>query len=377
MITNTYRVAGHDFQLSAKDTSAIWGCLEGYKPFLVSSVISSDNDGITVSIDADGNSLMEFAIEGSKIGISLPASGKSKTASSFEKEMGALVSALSKVDFISGSSTSTANSASEADNRNIAFHVTLVSKMNVLEKELIWSGREGHEDEPTIEIYACGDKRLFCVNMPGNDLPSAQMLCSANNKVIKIGLCGRRRDALQGFYSAMMIAFTLATADKGTLLTHSSATLFDGRAYLFHAKSGTGKSTHSSLWRKYLPTADVLNDDHPIIRVMEDGEIRVFGSPWSGKTPCYKNSWARLGALVRLSQAPENVIRRLSTLEGYASLSSSCLSMTWDRALKDALHETIERVATAVPCFRLECRPDKEAVEMCFRAVTGREALDA
>jgi hypothetical protein len=51
--------------------------------------------------------------------------------------------------------------------------------------------------------------------------------------------------------------------------------------------------------------------------------------------------------------------------------------MTWDRALKDALHETIERVATAVPCFRLECRPDKEAVEVCFRAVTGREELDA
>ena len=80
-----------------------------------------------------------------------------------------------------------------------------------------------------------------------------------------------------------------------------------GNGYAFLGKSGTGKSTHSQLWLRYLEGYELLNDDHPIIRLVND-EVIIYGSPWSGKTPCYKNKQARLKAVVRLEQASENKI---------------------------------------------------------------------
>lgn len=71
-------------------------------------------------------------------------------------------------------------------------------------------------------------------------------------------------------------------------------------------KSGTGKSTHSRLWLKYIPDTKLLNDDNPAVRIMDNNTIMIYGTPWSGKTPCYKNVGVLLEGLVRLRQAPEN-----------------------------------------------------------------------
>ena len=91
----------------------------------------------------------------------------------------------------------------------------------------------------------------------------------------------------------IMIAFGVAIAPHCMLKMHASVTVLDGQALLFFGVSGTGKSTHSRLWRKFVPGAMLLNDDEPIVRVLEDGEVRVYGCPWSGSTPCYKNESAR------------------------------------------------------------------------------------
>jgi hypothetical protein len=261
--------------------------------------------------------------------------------------------------------------AADADSA-VAYTVSLVPLLEYPDRTLLWSGSEHPDQETTIEVYRQQDNYLFCIYSPGSKMVNAQMLCSADFCTMELALQGNVNDAFAAFYSAMMIAFSVATADKGTLLTHSSATVCGGRAYLFHAKSGTGKSTHSGLWRRYVAGADVLNDDHPILRVAADGRIMVYGSPWSGKTPCYKNQKAPLGAMVRLMQAPQNEITRLRAVEAYASLTTSCLSMTWERRMKDGQHSVMERIATTVPCYRLMCRPDREAVEVCYRALTGQ-----
>ena len=169
--------------------------------------------------------------------------------------------------------------------------------------------------------------------------------------------------------TSLMIQYTFATAGLGTLLLHASVTRYQGRGNLFFGVSGTGKSTHSRLWHEFVPESDLMNDDNPIIRV-EDGQFLVYGSPWSGKTLCYRNVVAPVNALVRLEQHPKNRIERLHSLQAYASIIAAVSTIRWNHDVMSLLIPTIERVAMNVPCFQLKCRPDEEAVRVCKEAIT-------
>ena len=168
--------------------------------------------------------------------------------------------------------------------------------------------------------------------------------------------------------TSLMIQYTFATAGLGTLLLHASVTRYEGRANLFFGVSGTGKSTHSRLWHEYVPGSDLMNDDNPVIRFQEEGCV-VYGSPWSGKTLCYRNVVAPVNALVRLEQYPENRIARLEPLQAYASVIAAVSTIRWNHDIMSLLVPSIERVAMTVPCFQLRCRPDEEAVQVCKKAI--------
>ena len=100
--------------------------------------------------------------------------------------------------------------------------------------------------------------------------------------------------------SGLMVMYALSTANKSTLLFHSSVVMEKGYAYMFLGKSGTGKSTHSQQWLEAIKGAMLLNDDNPVVRAYPGGRIYVYGSPWSGKTHCYKNDYGTLGGIVML-----------------------------------------------------------------------------
>ena len=138
---------------------------------------------------------------------------------------------------------------------------------------------------------------------------------------------------------------------------------------MFLGKSGTGKSTHSRLWLNHIQDTELLNDDNPVIRLI-DGEAYIYGTPWSGKTPCYRNEVMPLGGVIRLSQAPYNKITRNNPLQAYASLMPACSCMRWDRRSTDALHKTVESVITRAKGWHLECLPDADAAYTCCSAVT-------
>lgn len=99
----------------------------------------------------------------------------------------------------------------------------------------------------------------------------------------------------------LWIMFGIAISPEAIAI-HSSTIECEGRAVLFLGESGTGKSTHTRLWQEHIPGARLLNDDSPIIR-MYQGQATAFGSPWSGKTPCYRNISRPIAGIVRLSQA--------------------------------------------------------------------------
>ena len=130
------------------------------------------------------------------------------------------------------------------------------------------------------------------------------------------------------------------------------------------AESGTGKSTHTRLWLENIPGTYLLNDDSPIVAV-EEGVVVVYGSPWSGKTPCYRQECVPVAALLRLEQKPENNIRQLGTVEAFTALQPSCPPcLMKDDPLQDALVDFVGRVIERVPAYRLGCRPDAEAARL-------------
>ena len=134
-------------------------------------------------------------------------------------------------------------------------------------------------------------------------------------------------------------------------------------------ESGTGKSTHTRLWREHIEGTFLLNDDSPFLRV-EEGKVWAYGSPWSGKTPCYKQERYELVGCVRLSQAPYNEIKKLSVLQAYGAIHPSCPpEFAYDASLYDPISNFIGQLLATVPLYHLACLPDKSASELSFSTI--------
>ena len=171
-----------------------------------------------------------------------------------------------------------------------------------------------------------------------------------------------------GINNALMLAYAFAGSFKQTLLIHASLVRHENRGYAFTAKSGTGKSTHVSLWLRYIPNCDLMNDDNPIIRII-DGKPYIYGSPWSGKTPCYRNIKAELGAISRIDRAKVNSVERLKPIEAFASLLPSCSTMKWDKDVFNNACNTITKIIETTGIYITHCLPDKDAALLCRQTI--------
>ena len=171
-----------------------------------------------------------------------------------------------------------------------------------------------------------------------------------------------------GLNNALMLIFAFAGSRRQTLLIHASLVRNNGYGYAFIAKSGTGKSTQVSMWLRYIPGCDLMNDDNPIVRII-DGEPYIFGGPWSGKTPCYRNVKAKLGAITRIDRAPENSIERLKPIEAFASFLPSCSSMKWDKEIYGHICDTVTKVVETTGIYTLHCLPNEEAALVCYNQI--------
>lgn len=224
--------------------------------------------------------------------------------------------------------------------------------------------------ETVVKLYHQKDGWSFDMS-PDRSIPCpAHMTTDEHFRSGRLFLDNRRvSDAVFGINNAMMLLYAFRTAPLDTLELHASMVSNSGRAFLFLARSGTGKSTHSSLWLKHIPGSELMNDDNPVVRVWPDGRVIAYGSPWSGKTPCYRNVEAPVGAFVQIRRCPDNLITRLSLLQSYALLYSSCSGFKADKQIADGLHSTLERAVTTIPCYVLDCRPDEEAAKVCSSEV--------
>lgn len=165
-------------------------------------------------------------------------------------------------------------------------------------------------------------------------------------------------------------AFGIAALSRNIIAIHASTITYAGKSVLFLGESGTGKSTHTRLWLKHIPDTELLNDDSPFLMIDSGRKLRVYGSPWSGKTPCYKDIHTPVAAMVRLSQAPENKIRLLSKTEAMGALLPSFPpSFMYDPELSEKVYAILSAVLQETPVYHLECLPDEDAARLVFQTL--------
>ena len=241
------------------------------------------------------------------------------------------------------------------------------------------------DDMPRIEVYRSLEKEwLIRISQIATSPICCELVCDADFTRGMLHIDAECQDVRFCIDNGLMLMFAFRTAPLMTLEMHAAVVVRreamgngligevrgdEAKGYLFLGHSGTGKSTHARQWLAAFEDAWLLNDDNPILRVMDNGEARVYGSPWSGKTPCYKNESAPVGGIIKLSQAPENKIQTISLPQAYAYMLSSASGLKMEQTMADNMFETIKHIITHIPCYHLACLPNEEAARVCWAGV--------
>lgn len=192
-----------------------------------------------------------------------------------------------------------------------------------------------------------------------------------------------REDALEGiaprhFSDGYLetVAIQRKVAEKmfeyDTLLFHGSVVSVDGEAFLFTATSGTGKSTHTGLWREVFgERAVMVNDDKPFLRITGEG-VLAYGTPWNGKHRIGSNICVPLKAICLLERGEENRIQRISGKEAlFMLLQQSNRPMR--RELMPKYMELLDELSKKVAFYRMQCTMDPEAAVVAYEAMSGKK----
>jgi serine kinase of HPr protein (carbohydrate metabolism regulator) len=157
-----------------------------------------------------------------------------------------------------------------------------------------------------------------------------------------------------------------------TLLFHGSAISVDGEAYLFTAASGTGKSTHTTLWRQtFGDRAVMVNDDKPLLR-MVDGKVYVCGTPWNGKHNLGTKITVPLKGLCILERAKQNSIQPITLTEVLPLLMQQSFRPRNPASVHRVL-ELLNKLSESTGLYRLGCNMDPEAATVAYQGMNRKE----
>ena len=170
--------------------------------------------------------------------------------------------------------------------------------------------------------------------------------------------------------AAIQRKFAEYLLNRSILLLHGSTVAVDGRAYLFTARSGTGKSTHTRLWmQQFAGRALMVNDDKPFLQITDTG-VLAHGSPWSGKHGLDSNVCLPLAGICLLERGSENVIRPASPEEMLPMLFHESYEGQ-DPAIAETYRILVESVARQVPLWQMRCTRDPEAATVAHSAMSA------
>ena len=205
----------------------------------------------------------------------------------------------------------------------------------------------------------------FSITVTGEDLAFEQR--DADEEAAEEGF--RQRNFPEPFLerAAIQRSFAEYLLERNTVLLHGSTLALDEKGYLFTARSGTGKSTHTRLWREVFGSrVQMVNDDKPFARISPEG-ITVWGSPWSGKHGLDTNISVPLAGMCLLERGSENIIRPaepselMPLLKGFRPRTAET-SVQYDSLLTE--------LVSRVPLWHMSCNKDPEAAQVAFETMS-------
>lgn len=220
------------------------------------------------------------------------------------------------------------------------------------------------------ENYLCADAPDFTVSFTPRDYELERE--RAIREAVQEGIGPICATDAQLEVTALQRKIAEKMFDYDTLVFHGSVVAVDGAAYLFTAKSGTGKSTHTTLWRQVFGSrAMMVNDDKPFLHIGE-GEVTVYGSPWNGKHGLGANISAPLKAVCILERGEENTIREIPAGEALLMLLQQS-NRPLDKGKMATYMELLDRMSHLVRFYRMKCNMDPDAARMAYEAMSGNQ----
>lgn len=164
--------------------------------------------------------------------------------------------------------------------------------------------------------------------------------------------------------------FHVALLKFNGMMLHASAVEVDGKAYLFSADPGVGKSTHTRLWQDlYGRKVHIFNDDKPVLRYVDDAWF-AYGTPWCGKDGININMKVPLAGICFLKQASENKIRRLNNEEAVQKIVWQTMHRFYKVDNLDLMLSHVDKLVRQIPIFELENRPEPAAAQLSYEAMS-------
>lgn len=195
-------------------------------------------------------------------------------------------------------------------------------------------------------------------------VPCALLITSATFDNCRCALRGSFATKRFALNNAVMLAYAFSSAYYDTLLIHASVIRYADKAYAFTAKSGTGKSTQVANWMKAIDGCDIVNDDNPVIRIVNGNPV-LYGSPWSGKTPCYRNIQVELGGVILIERDTKNHVTPMMPLNAFTTLLGACSAMKWDEDIYQRVCKTVSKFVESTQVVTLHCLPNEESAMIC------------
>lgn len=217
-----------------------------------------------------------------------------------------------------------------------------------------------------LQDYLTGEEPRFTVETSQEDLEREQVMSAASREqegLPPVPFNGPYLETL-----AIYRKLAEAMVEHNVLLFHGSAVAVDGQAYLFTARSGTGKSTHTRLWREaFGQRAVMINDDKPLLRVGEDG-VRAYGTPWNGKHHLGGNCSAPLKALCVLMRDSVNHVEPITEEAAFPFLLQQCY-LPEDGEKIPRILELLDQMSNHIKLYRLGCNMDPEAALVAYQGM--------
>lgn len=245
-------------------------------------------------------------------------------------------------------------SENEVDNDNKLSIICVEDKITKTENEKI-------VETASDVIYETEDAYIICYK----EVSSVYGL-----SISKSGETARIYYTQEAYYGDVYLMYAIKEAffyflqSKGKVVVHSASIIYDNKAWLFSALSGTGKTTHVNMWREAGYQFEDLNGDTVVCYIDGDGIPIAASIPWCGTSGIYCNLSVPLGGVVFIKRNDINHIEQISQKEGIINLTARCFSPFWNKQLLAKTLKVTKDLGKKISLLELNCRPDTEAAKV-------------